>query len=176
VDLQHINPINVSTQLRCQSGQSIETITTRKGHGSAPNSEREFTAKDRRLYGCSAYTMHKRRPTHGSGGEWSISTKGSRSSCVVKSIIIIPKSICVYSGYFLPANPLRDRRKSSLVLEPKRANRPQLSSYIESDRVAGVTFLKPEGASPRHVAPCLRRRRSLSWARRDDKAPSTWPA
>ena len=31
----------------------------------------------------------------------------------------------------------------------------QLSSYIKSERVAGVTFLKPEGASPRHAAPCL---------------------
>ena len=60
MDLQHINPINVSTQSRCQSGQSVETTTTRKGHDFAPNSEREFTARDRRLYGSSAYTMHKR--------------------------------------------------------------------------------------------------------------------
>jgi len=55
---------------QCQySITSIETSTARTGHGLAPNSEREFTTKDRRLYGSSAYTMHKRRPIHGSGGE-----------------------------------------------------------------------------------------------------------
>ena len=72
------------------------------------------------------------------------------------------------------ANTLRNCRKSSLVLESKRANRPQLSRYIDLERVAGVTSLKLEGASPRHAAPYFRRRRSLSWARREDKAPSTW--
>jgi len=30
-----MNPINDSTQSRCQSGQSVEMTTTRKGHGSA---------------------------------------------------------------------------------------------------------------------------------------------
>ena len=63
VDLQHINPQYSIT--------SIEMTTAHKGHGSAPNSDHEFTAKDRhrRLHGCSEYTMHKRRPTHGSAGE-----------------------------------------------------------------------------------------------------------
>ena len=60
MDLQYIAPINVSTQSCSQSGQSVEKTITRKGHGSAPNSEREFTARDRRLYGSSAYTMHKK--------------------------------------------------------------------------------------------------------------------
>jgi len=65
--------------------------TTRKSYGSALNSERDLTAKDRRLYGSSAYTMHKRRPTHGSSGECSISTNRSRST------IVVPESICVHT-------------------------------------------------------------------------------
>jgi len=42
------------------------------------------------------------------------------------------------------------------VLESKRADRPQLSSYLISEQVTGPTVLKPEGASPRHATPCTR--------------------
>jgi len=75
VDLQHIGPINVSTQSRCQGGQGVEKTTPCNSYGSAPNSGPEFTVKDRRLYDSSAYNMHERMPTHGSSGECSISTK-----------------------------------------------------------------------------------------------------
>ena len=154
MDLQYINQINFSTQSCPQSGQNVEKTSTRKGHGSAPNTAQPEIGV------CTVPPRTpciKKRPTHGSGGECSISTKRSRSRCIVKSTIVIPESICVHSGYFLSANTLRNRRKSSLVFESKRAIRLQLTSHIESERVAGGTFLKPEGASPRHAEPCLRR-------------------
>jgi len=93
VDLQHISPINLSAQSRCQGGRGVEKTTTRK----SPNREREFTAKDRHLYGSSTDTMHKRRSTHGGSGECSISTKRSRSRAIVKSRIVIPESICAHA-------------------------------------------------------------------------------
>ena len=166
MDLQHINTINVSTQ--------SETTTTRKSHGSGPNSEREFIARARRLHGSSAYIMQKKRLTHGSGGECSISTKKSRSRSIVNSTIanLLRVRFLSLRGH------LGSRRKSSLVLESKwtspRPNRPQSSLYNELGRIAGTTVLKSKGASPRHAAPCLRRRRSLSWAGREDRAPSIW--
>jgi len=60
--------------------------------------------------------MHKRKPTHGSGGEWSISTKRSRSRSIVRSRIVIHESICVQSGSFLSANTLGGRRNRALWL------------------------------------------------------------
>jgi len=143
VDLQHINPSNVSTQSRSQNGQNVETTTILKSHSSTPNSEREFIARGRHLYGSSVYTIYKRRPTHGSGGERSISTKRSRSRCIVKSKIVILRIFCVHSGSFSQ----RAHWGAVLVRESKRPNRPQLSSSIISERVTGLTVLKPVGAS-----------------------------
>ena len=42
------------------------------------------------------------------------------------------------------------------MLESKRANRPQLTSYIISEQVTGLTVLTPEGTSYRHAAPYAR--------------------
>jgi len=98
VDLQHINAINVSTRSRCQSGQSVEMTTTRMGHGSAQTVSVSSQPEIGVLYGSSAYTMHKRTPTHGSGGEWSISTKRSRSRSIAKSTIVILLSLSEHIG------------------------------------------------------------------------------
>ena len=129
-----MNPINVSTQSRCQSGQSVEMTTTRKGHGSAQTVSVSSQPE------IDIYTGPPRTPC----------IKGRRLTGVVvnkhqKVEVKVNREVNnrnprIDLRYFLSANTPRNHRKSGSVLESKRANRPRLSSYTESERVGGVTF------------------------------------